>query len=117
MSIITSTPTRKSRTVNTQTTAAMQINAALRPVSLVVVFEEDTVDRLIEELRPAVHAKGTDYRADTVPERATAAALGAAVAIAGDPKAHASRELVERVRARAGGGPGPGARAARRGGS
>jgi rfaE bifunctional protein nucleotidyltransferase chain/domain len=75
--------------------------AALRPVDLVVVFDEPTVDHLIEALRPAVHAKGTDYRADTVPERATAAALGAAVAIAGDPKGHASRELVERVRERA----------------
>ncbi len=76
--------------------------AALRPVDLVVGFEEPTVDRLIEELRPHVHAKGTDYRADTVPERATALAHGAAVAITGDPKRHASRELVERVRERAG---------------
>jgi rfaE bifunctional protein nucleotidyltransferase chain/domain len=74
--------------------------AALRPVDLVVIFEEPTVDRLIEELRPAVHAKGTDYRPDTVPERATARAQGASVAIAGDPKTHASRELFERVRAR-----------------
>ena len=75
--------------------------AALRPVDLVVVFEEPTVDRLIEELRPAVQAKGTDYRADTVPERATALAHGAAVAITGDAKRHASRELFERVRERA----------------
>ena len=76
--------------------------AALRPVDLVVVFDEPTVDHLIEALRPALHAKGTDYRADTVPERATAAACGGAVAIAGDPKAHASRELFERVRDLAG---------------
>jgi len=88
--------------------------AALRAVDAVVIFEEPTVDALLGELRPAVHAKGTDYREDTVPERATAAALGSRVAIAGDPKRHASRELVERVRARArdGGGhpakPGPG---------
>lgn len=78
--------------------------ASLRPVDLVVVFDEPTVDHLIEALRPAVHAKGTDYRADTVPERATAAALGTTVAIAGDPKLHASRELFERVRERAGRG-------------
>jgi len=78
--------------------------AALRPVDLVVVFEEPTADRLIEELRPAVHAKGTDYRPDTVPERATAQAQGTAVKIAGDPKAHASRELFERVRAQAAAG-------------
>ena len=74
--------------------------AALRPVDLVVVFEEPTVEVLLGELRPAVHAKGTDYRTDTVPERAAAAAAGTAVAITGDPKGHASGELVERVRAR-----------------
>lgn len=78
-----------------------RVVAALRPVDLVVVFEEPTVDRLIEELRPAVHAKGTDYRPDTVPERATARSQGTSVAIAGDPKAHGSRELFERVRERA----------------
>lgn len=74
--------------------------AALRPVDLVVLFDEPTVDGLLAELRPAVHAKGTDYRTDTVPERATVAALGGVTAITGDPKQHASRELVERVRAR-----------------
>ncbi len=74
--------------------------AALRAVDLVVLFDEPTVDGLLGELRPAVHAKGTDYRTDTVPERATVAALGGVTAITGDPKQHASRELVERVRAR-----------------
>ncbi len=74
--------------------------AALRGVDLVAVFEEPTVEALLAELRPAVHAKGTDYRTDTVPERAAAIEAGAVTAIAGDPKAHASRELVERVRSR-----------------
>src|SRR5215469_15207958 len=50
--------------------------AALRPVDYVVLFSERTVEALLEELRPAVHAKGTDYTAETVPERATAARLG-----------------------------------------
>ena len=72
--------------------------AALRGVDLVVVFEESSADRLIDTLRPAVHAKGTDYREDTVPERGTVKAIGGATAIAGDPKRHASRELVARVR-------------------
>jgi len=73
--------------------------AALRGVDRVVVFDDPTVDGLLRELRPHVHAKGTDYRADTVPERATADAIGAETAIAGDAKRHASRELVDRVRA------------------
>jgi rfaE bifunctional protein nucleotidyltransferase chain/domain len=74
--------------------------AAFRAVDLVVIFEEPSADAVLAELRPDVHAKGTDYARDTVPERATAEAVGAETAIAGDPKAHASRELADRVRAR-----------------
>ena len=61
--------------------------------------------RLVRELRPDFHAKGTDYSAATVPERDTMAALGGRTAIAGDAKRHASRELFERIR-RLGGGDG-----------
>jgi len=73
--------------------------AALRGVDAVVLFDDPTVDALLRELRPHVHAKGTDYRPDTVPERATAAEVGAETAITGDAKSHASRDLVHRVRA------------------
>jgi rfaE bifunctional protein nucleotidyltransferase chain/domain len=78
--------------------------AALRGVDGVVIFEESTLDQLIRSLQPAVHAKGTDYREDTVPERETVRALGGVTAIAGDPKAHATRDLVARVRERCGRG-------------
>ncbi len=74
--------------------------AALRAVDAVVVFEHDTADAVLATLAPHVHAKGTDYRADTVPERATASARGIETRITGDPKRHASRELVERIRGR-----------------
>jgi rfaE bifunctional protein nucleotidyltransferase chain/domain len=73
--------------------------AALRGVDAVVVFEEPAVDGLLEAVRPHVHAKGTDYTRETVPERAAAAALGIETVIAGDPKSHASRDLKARVRA------------------
>lgn len=72
--------------------------AALRPVDYVVLFSEPTVEALLEELRPDVHAKGTDYTKETVPERATAARLGIRVAIVGDPKAHSTRTLFDTVR-------------------
>ena len=74
--------------------------AALRGVDAVVVFDDPSVESLLAVLRPHVHAKGTDYTRETVPERAAAAALGIETAIAGDPKAHASRDLLGRVRAR-----------------
>ena len=72
--------------------------AALRPVDYVVLFSEPTVEALLEELRPDVHAKGTDYTAETVPERATAARLGIRVAIVGDPKDHSTRTLFDSIR-------------------
>jgi rfaE bifunctional protein nucleotidyltransferase chain/domain len=72
--------------------------AALRAVDRVVIFEEASVDELLEALAPDVHAKGTDYRVDTVPERATMERLGGVTAIAGDIKQHASGELYHRIR-------------------
>lgn len=72
--------------------------AALRVVDYVVVFPESNVEALLEELRPDVHAKGTDYTSETVPERATAERLGIRVAIVGDPKEHSTRALLESVR-------------------
>jgi rfaE bifunctional protein nucleotidyltransferase chain/domain len=77
-----------------------RIVAAFAGVDRVVVFEEPTVDGLLEAIRPAVHAKGTDYEASGVPERATAAALGIETAIVGDPKAHDSRGIVSLIRER-----------------
>jgi D-glycero-beta-D-manno-heptose 1-phosphate adenylyltransferase len=72
--------------------------AALRAVDFVVIFPEPNVEALLEELRPDVHAKGTDYSAESVPERATADRLGIRVAIVGDPKNHSTRELLRSVR-------------------
>jgi rfaE bifunctional protein nucleotidyltransferase chain/domain len=78
--------------------ARTDLVAALRAVDYVVLFSEPNVDALLESLRPDVHAKGTDYTTETVPERATAARLGIRVAIVGDPKEHSTRELLESVR-------------------
>jgi rfaE bifunctional protein nucleotidyltransferase chain/domain len=72
--------------------------AALRVVDYVVIFPDPNVESLLAELRPDVHAKGTDYTEQTVPERAVAERLGIRVAIVGDPKNHSTRELLETVR-------------------
>jgi rfaE bifunctional protein nucleotidyltransferase chain/domain len=72
--------------------------AALRAVDHVVVFEEDDVTRLLLALRPDVHCKGTDYTPETVPERDVVRSYGGRVAIVGDPKDHATRTLLERIR-------------------
>jgi D-glycero-beta-D-manno-heptose 1-phosphate adenylyltransferase len=78
--------------------ARAELVAALRAVDYVVLFHEPNVEPLLELLRPDVHAKGTDYSAETVPERETAARLGIRVAIVGDPKNHSTRGFIETVR-------------------
>jgi rfaE bifunctional protein nucleotidyltransferase chain/domain len=78
--------------------ARAQLVAALRSVDYVLLFAEPNVETLLEDLRPDVHAKGTDYTAESVPERAVAARLGIRVAIVGDPKDHSTRELLESIR-------------------
>src|SRR5215510_4174793 len=72
--------------------------AALRAVDYVVIFPEPNVESLLEEIRPDVHAKGTDYTAESVPERAVADRLGIRVAIVGDPKNHSTHQLLRAVR-------------------
>jgi D-glycero-beta-D-manno-heptose 1-phosphate adenylyltransferase len=72
--------------------------ASLRAVDYVVLFDEPSVEALLMALRPDVHAKGTDYTMETVPERETAARLGIRVAIVGDPKEHSTRGVLESIR-------------------
>lgn len=69
----------------------------LRPVDYVTRFTELDVTRVLEVLRPAFHAKGTDYRVETVPEYATAQRLGVRTVIVGDAKEHSSRHLEPRA--------------------
>jgi rfaE bifunctional protein nucleotidyltransferase chain/domain len=76
----------------------VEMVAALRAVDHVVVFDEDTADRLVSLVRPAVHAKGTDYTDATVPEAASVRAIGGRVVIVGDPKDHGTRDLIARIR-------------------
>lgn len=75
-----------------------EIVAALRGVDYVVIFSESTVDPLLALLRPDVHCKGTDYTAESVPERDTVLQYGGRVAIVGDPKDHSTRDLLGRIR-------------------
>lgn len=78
--------------------ARAELVAALRAVDYVVIFGERTVERLLRLIVPDVHCKGTDYTVDTVPERTIARELGIRVAIVGDPKGHATRDLLAQIR-------------------
>ena len=73
------------------------IVSALRCVDYVVIFDEPDVSRVLDVLRPAIHAKGTDYTEQTVPERDKVTGYGGAVRITGDPKNHSTRGIIDRI--------------------
>lgn len=73
-----------------------EILAALTDVDAVVIFPEPDVRALIREIKPNVHAKGTDYTAESVPERDEVIANGGRIEIVGDPKDHSSSEMLKR---------------------
>lgn len=75
-----------------------EIIASFRFVDAVTIFDEPTVNELIDAIRPDFHAKGTDYTTDTVPERERVLAYGGRVVIVGDPKDHSSTDLINSVR-------------------
>ena len=76
--------------------------AALACVDRVVVFEGRDVGEVLRAILPAVHAKGTDYTPESVPEREITASLGGRTAIVGDPKDHSSTDLLRAILDRAG---------------
>ena len=78
--------------------ARARLVAALRSVDYVLIFSEPSVASLLRDLLPDVHAKGTDYTADTVPEAAIAQALDIQIAIVGDPKDHSTSALLSSLR-------------------
>ena len=74
--------------------------SALRCVDYVLLFDEPDVSRVLDVLRPEIHAKGTDYTEETVPERNQVLSYGGTVRIVGDPKEHSTREIIERILSR-----------------
>ena len=71
-----------------------EIIASMGCVDAVTIFPEPNVEDLIRALRPDIHAKGTDYTEENVPERETVIACGGRVAIVGDPKDHSSSDII-----------------------
>ena len=75
----------------------VEIVASLEAVDLATIFDEPTVEALLLALKPDIHAKGTDYTEDSVPEREVVRAYGGRVAIVGDAKEHSTTEMIERL--------------------
>ena len=75
-----------------------EIISGVRCVDLVTIFDDPTVEGIVRAVRPDFHAKGTDYTADSVPEREIVREYGGRVVIVGDPKDHSSTKLISSVR-------------------
>ncbi len=74
-----------------------EIIASLECVDYALLFDTNTADAILEELKPDVHAKGTDYTEGTVPERETVRRYGGRVAVVGDPKDHSTESLIKTI--------------------
>ena len=74
-----------------------EIVAAIESVTYVTIFDEPTVEQLLLTLQPDIHAKGTDYTTESVPERDVVRSYGGQVAIVGDPKDHSTTEIIARI--------------------
>jgi D-glycero-beta-D-manno-heptose 1-phosphate adenylyltransferase len=75
-----------------------ELVGSLEAVDLVTIFDEPTVTELLLAITPDIHAKGTDYTEETVPERDVVRSYGGRVAIVGDPKDHSTSELIGRFK-------------------
>ena len=75
----------------------MEILSAITYIDYLTFFSGHTVDDLLLALQPDIHAKGTDYSVNTVPERETVLSYGGKIAIVGDPKSHSSTEIMKKI--------------------
>lgn len=75
-----------------------ELVASIEAVDFVTIFAEPTVEQLLLAIKPDVHAKGTDYTEETVPERDVVRSFGGRVAIVGDPKNHSTSEMLKRFK-------------------
>lgn len=76
-----------------------ELLAALNPVDYVTIFAGDSPATLLSRLRPDVHCKGTDYGSpERVPEYGVVRSYGGQTRLVGDPKDHATSDLIQKVR-------------------
>ncbi|MCC6336110.1 MAG: adenylyltransferase/cytidyltransferase family protein [Myxococcales bacterium] len=75
-----------------------ELISALACTDLVLLFDEPDVRAVLRALKPHVHAKGTDYTPDSIPEKAEVEAWGGRVAVTGDPKDHSTSALVQKLK-------------------
>ncbi len=88
----------KRKQVVTPASERAEIISAIECVDYVIIFSDPTVENLLLTLKPDIHAKGTDYTEENVPERNTVMSYGGTVAIVGDPKDHSTRDIIKTIK-------------------
>jgi D-glycero-beta-D-manno-heptose 1-phosphate adenylyltransferase len=88
----------KRKQVVTPARERAEIIAAIEGVDYVILFSEPNVESLLHILQPHIHAKGTDYTEESVPEGEIVRAYGGRVAIVGDSKDHSTRDLIKTIK-------------------
>ncbi len=88
----------KRKQVVTPAAERAEIVSAIDSVDYVIIFSEPTVENLLLALKPDIHAKGTDYTENKVPERKIVLSYGGKVAIVGDPKDHSTRDIIASIK-------------------
>lgn len=77
--------------------ARAELLSSMEAVDYVVIFDDVTAEKILRDLKPNVHCKGTDYTENTVPERGVVKTWGGRVVIVGDAKDHSTRQVLERI--------------------
>lgn len=66
-------------------------------VDYITFFKDKNVEKVLLSLKPDIHAKGSDYTKETVPEKETVKAYGGKIAITGGPKIRSASQLIEKI--------------------
>lgn len=73
--------------------------AALEPVTAVIIFDEDTADNLLLNLKPEIYVKGGDYAHKMLPERPTVESYGGRIVLIDYLPDHSTSDLIARIKA------------------
>jgi len=76
----------------------IEIISSIQAVDYVTCFNEENAERILSFLKPHIHAKGTDYTTETVPEKEVVSSFGGKVAIVGDPKTHSTKDIIQKIK-------------------
>lgn len=75
----------------------VEITSSFYFVDYITFFDEQNVEKALLALKPDIHAKGSDYTEETVPEKETVKGYGGMIAITGGPKIKSTSELIKEI--------------------